>query len=309
MSQGFMISACWSQISLLAKKAALFAPLLFGVSTEHKSDYRFLAPETRQKLYSLWNVKVNSQGVPLSIEKPVEFRAFDVDGNLLQGMGGVKVREKATGKVVLISNAEFAKYRDGLGSESSPYLPLPGDEAYELYRGTRFRSQVRDMLNRLKDTEWYGTVLNEFEIVMKTRNSPLDYQVALITSRGHPREDIWGGFEEIKNHGFLQNTPLSELIFGVTSPEFEDLSDVSVPDRKFLVIAELLDFIQEIPSLRNHEFGFSDDDAPMAQRVADQILTEKKKGRWPFVDIYVYWSGAGHASKKRVDDSGIVEIR
>lgn len=302
-----ILQNCVTSLTLLTKKISLFLPLVFGTFHPPEAKYKFLTPAKRHDLLQSWGVKIDTQDRPLWIPRPIQFRAFDIDGNLLKCLAGVYVIENSSGKTVIISNGEFAKYRDQLGKPNSPYSKAPPQIAFSLYRGTQFENQIRKMLKDHNDTEWYGFVMHEYELAAK--DPRLARQIALVTSRGHPALDIFKGFGLIEEGRFIQNTPQLPLIFPVTAPEFDELTNIDVPDRKFLVLSELLDLIQSIPTWKNHQFGFSDDDSPMANRVAQQIFEEKRKGRWPFVDITIYWSGAGSAAVRRIDRDRIVDLR
>ena len=76
-----------------------------------------------ERLFWLWAVERDSAG-RLFVRHPIRAFSFDIDGNILRGLGGVEVQDTQQGKNVFLSNEEFAIHRDAIVKLQSRYQQI-----------------------------------------------------------------------------------------------------------------------------------------------------------------------------------------
>ncbi len=259
---------------------------------------------------------------PIRLEPPQKSSgwSFDWDDNIFNMPTRIRLRHKETGEEVLVSSAEWAIVREGVGKHGK-YAD------YQTFEGSllRFGSDPEGKRNffledvqaavRAHPTAWQGPSWKAF--VRALENPETARRTSIITARHVSPDDMFAALEWLKGEGYLQHLPAKENVFPVSYPPLKEKlgngNMQSPSEAKAIVMRGLLDELDASPvpetarPIRTpdgratrpmHIWGFSDDDWGNFEKARQALCEGMAAGRWTRVKILIFFTGKNHPTER-----------
>jgi hypothetical protein len=277
--------------------------------------------------------QAHSATVETSKSKFIVGFAFDWDDNIFEMPTQIMLFDKNTGEQRGISTDEFALMRSLIGKAGTPWegyelrsssvdgsLRYFGDTSKE--GAAIFAQDVKRAMTSAK-YHWQGPVWKDFVHAMRHKQTA--DQTWIITARRHSPKTIHSALIEFQNRGLIKNVLPVENVWVVGYEEFDSIyknrfgrkppegGSADPSARKAAVMENILDGINgtSIPAsapktlasignnhVRQHLWGFSDDDFGNFNKARDVLQNGVDANRWPNVKITLFFTGTNHPTEK-----------
>lgn len=148
---------------------------------------------------------------------------------------------------------------------------------------------VEDLKEAIENKS-YAPSFNDFVEALECPKTA--QRVTIITARGQSPQTIFEAVSYLKEIGVVQNLIPLENIYPVSyvnlAPEFKG-EDFNPSDAKRRVLEKMINNLSE--QSEKASVGFSDDDKKTFAVMKDYFAEKKKQGKWPNVDVHLYFTG------------------
>ncbi len=297
--------------------------LLSSVLVLLASTFAVGAPRAQQKIH----------GGPSAKEQMIVGFAFDWDDNIFEMPTQIMLFDKKTGAEKGVSTEEFALIRSTIGKEGTSwsgfeFRPSPVDGSLRFFsdhspggKGVFLKDVTTAMTT--PGYHWQGPVWNDFVTAMAQKQT--SDQTWIITARLHAPATIHDALVNLQSKNLIKTVLPTKNIWVVGNENFDnDFRSVfgTTPPpggaaepsaRKAAVMQNILDQINKTPipknapltvaaegqgNVRQHLWGFSDDDFGNFSKARQVLQTGVDEGRWPRVKITLFYTGTNHPTEK-----------
>ncbi len=269
---------------------------------------------------------------PQASNKTVVGWNFDWDDNIMYMPTKIVLFKKNSNQEFLMDTGSFAVHRKSIGKPGRyifkgknlanyQVLTAKNKNSFRYFRDGKNQENyfLDDLKVAFKQSEsvWKGPSWDAFVFALGQQSSAK--RTTIITARGHSPKAVIQGLKYLKKIGKIKYLIPEGNIYTVSNPKisarFSAKGGAANPSAiKAEIMKTILDDLQKVPVssaikpsinrdgngvVRQHLWGFSDDDWGNYEKAVSVLSSGVAKNRWPNVKVVVFYTGRHDKKRKQ----------